>query len=362
MKEAGQLSESVFKFLLTICFSSFVLIIHAQSLGGSSVFNFLKLPNTPQLTGLGGINISNQSNDIGLTFNNPALLRKEMHTQSNLVFNSFFAGVRNYHLLIGYTQQKIKTHFAFGINFFNYGTITETDPSGNIQGSLKPVDYVLQLSAARQYLQKWHYGGTLKFIHSDYGQYRSSGIALDVGITYTDSIHLMQAAILAKNMGVQIKPYEGTAADELPFDLQAGISFRLQKAPIGFSFTAHHLHAFDIRYNDTAFNNEFGSQENKRFTIDKIFRHFVIATQLYITDKLEISTGYNHLRRKELNIGNAGNGFNGFSIGVGVLFKKIQIRYARSYYQNHSAYNQFGLSLKLNEYFGLGKFGSRIGW
>jgi hypothetical protein len=67
---------------------------------------------------------------------------------------------------------------------------------------------------------------------------------------------------------------------------------------------------------------------------------------------VEISAGYNHHRRKELNIGNAGNGLYGFSLGVGALFKKLQIRYARSYYQNNAAYNQFGLNLSMNDYFG----------
>ena len=63
----------------------------AQTLGGSSVFNFLKLPNTPQLTALGGVNVSQISNDVGLSFNNPALLKPGMHTQMNAVFNSFYA-------------------------------------------------------------------------------------------------------------------------------------------------------------------------------------------------------------------------------------------------------------------------------
>jgi hypothetical protein len=88
----------------------------------------------------------------------------------------------------------------------------------------------------------------------------------------------------------------------------------------------------------------------------------VIASQIYIGDNLELSLAYNHLRRKELNIDKSGNGLNGFSLGVGALFNKIQIRYARAYYQNNTAYNQFGLNLQLNKYFGLGKFGERIGW
>ena len=61
-------------------------------------------------------------------------------------------------------------------------------------------------------------------------------------------------------------------------------------------------------------------------------------------------------------VGTEGNGLNGFSIGAGILFGKLQVRYARAYYQGNTAYNQFGLNLKLNEYFGLGKFGEKIGW
>jgi len=68
------------------------------------------------------------------------------------------------------------------------------------------------------------------------------------------------------------------------------------------------------------------------------------------------------LRRKELNVGQTTNGLNGFSLGLGVLLDKLQIRYARVYYQNNSAYNQFGLNMKLNKYFGLGKWGKKIGW
>jgi hypothetical protein len=166
-------------------------------------------------------------------------------------------------------------------------------------------------------------------------------------------------------MGFQIRKYDDGTGDDLPFDLVAGISKRLAKAPFGFSITADHLHQFDIRYNDTTFNNDndFGPvNANKKFTFDKIFRHIIIASQIYIGKYLEVSLGYNHLRRQELNIGGAGNGLNGFSVEVGALFNKIQIRYARAYYQNNTAYNQFGVNMQLNKYFGLGKFGERAGW
>lgn len=231
-------------------------------------------------------------------------------------------------------------------------------------GSLQPTDWVMQVSASRKYMGKWNYGATLKFINSNYGIYRANGIALDVGVLYYDSAKLFSASMLARNMGFQLKKYAGTEAQDLPFDLELGLSKRLENAPFGFSFTAHHLHQFDIRYSDTSFNNEngFSNGNSSKFSLDKIFRHFVFATDIYLGDKVEVNVGYNYLKRQELNIGNSGNGLTGFSMGVALLLKKLQVRYALAAYQNNTTYSQFGLNMKLNEYFGLGKFGEKIGW
>jgi hypothetical protein len=351
------------RLLIPVLIISFVS--HCQTIGGSSVFNFLKLSNTPQLTGLGGVNVSQTSNDVGMAFNNPALLLSSMHTQMNAVFNDFYSGIKAYHLSLGYHHEKLNTNFLWGLQYFSYGNLQQTDASGNILGTLHPADWVMQVSASRSYLEKWHYGATLKFINSNYGQYRSSGLAVDIGVLFHDTANLFSASVVAKNIGGQLKTYSPGTREELPFDLVVGITKRLAKAPFGFSITAQHIHQFDIRYNDTTFTNDnlFGSNDNSRkFTFDKFFRHIVIASQIYIASKLEVSLGYNHLRRQELNLGKSGNGLNGFSLGLGALFNKIQIRYARAYYQNNTAYNQLGLNLELNQYFGLGRFGQRIHW
>lgn len=347
---------------IIILYSIFYIQGSCQTIGGSSVFNFLRLPNTPQLTALGGVNVSVSSNDVGLAFNNPALLNKEMHTQVNTVFNNFYAGVNAYHLSFGYRNEKLKTNFAGGLNYYDYGKIIETDPSGNLFGFVNPKDWVMQLSASRSYLEKWNYGATVKFISSNYGVYRSNGIALDIAVLFKDSANLIAVSLLAKNMGYQLKKYSGAEAEELPFDLQVGITKKLEEAPLSFSLTAQRLHQFDIRYNDTVFNNLNGISKNGKFAFDNIFRHFVLAVQAFPTPQIEFTAAYNHLRRQELNISNSTNGLNGFSMGIGLLIKKLQVRYARTYYQNNTAFNQFGFNLKLNEYFGLGKFGEKIGW
>jgi len=287
-----------------------------------------------------------------------------MHSQMNAVFNDFYSAVKQYHLSLAYHHGRSATSWSWGMNYMDYGLITGTDASGNIYGQLRPVDWVMQVSASKKYLSKWNYGVSLKFIRSDYGEYRSSGIAADVGVLYSDSARGITASVAVRHLGFQLRPYDGSSRDDLPFDLQAGITKRLAHAPLSFSLTAQQLHRFDISYNDTSFNNENGLENAsmKKFSADKLLRHLVAAMTVYIGDHLEAYAGYNFLRRRDLTIGAEGNGWTGFSIGAALLFEKIQIRYARAYYQPAAAYNQFGLNLPLNRYFGLGKWGERIGW
>ena len=320
----------------------------AQTLGGNAAYNFLKLPTTAQLSALGGINISALSNDAGMAFNNPSILRDAMHAQLHVSFNNMYDGIKNYHSVFAWHHDKWKTNFAAGVHYIDYGSITQTDPSGNTFGSLHPADYAVQITAARQYAQKWHYGMSFKFINSSYGLYRSSAIAMDAGVSWYDSTKLLQFSLLMKNMGVQVKQYLNATPDDLPFDIQLGFTKRLANAPLQFSLTAHHLHQFNIRYNDTTFTNSNspGTASNDRaFTADKIFRHLVAGMQVYIGNKIELTLGYNYLLHKELQIANTTNGLTGLSLGVGVLFRQLQIRYARSHYQNNTGYNQLGLNI-----------------
>ena len=323
-----------------------------QTLGGNAAYNFLKLPAVPNLTALGGINTSYKTYEVSLTSNNPALLQPSLHGQVNLAFNSFIAGIKTYSLTGAYHLENSNATVGGQIYFLDYGLIPQTDAAGNEMGNFRPVDFLVQVSAARPYLDRWNFGTTIKFIQSSYHTYRSSALALDVGIHYSDSAHGFSAGLLARNMGLQLKTYAGEAED-LPFDLQVGLTKRLEKAPFGFSFTARHLHGFNIHYNDTLFNNENDlSSSNNFFT--KLLNHFVVATHIYLGANLEASLGYNHLRRSELNAGLTGNGLNGFSMGLQLKFNKLEVQYARSNYQRNIAYNQLGISLRLNRIFNPG--------
>jgi len=333
-----------------IFFYIFLLLSTAafpQTTGGNAAYNFMNLPASPIVTAAGGVNISYRTSDVGISAGNPALLRPEMGTQLNLSFNSFLGEIKTYSLTGALHSEKLETTFAGHIHYLNYGPIAATDYAGNVNGEFRPVDYVVQGSFARRYLEKWRYGGTLKFINSSYQQYRSSAVAIDFGILFSDSAKGLCVSLVAKNMGAQVSNYAGQAED-LPFDLQIGVTKKLAKAPFGFSLTARQLHRFDLQYDDTAFNNDnrFASPS----TINRFFNHLVIATHFYLGQNLEALVGYNHLRRQELSIPEAGNGLAGFSAGLHIKFNKLQILYARTSYQRGMNYNQIGVTVQLNKW------------
>jgi hypothetical protein len=314
----------------------------AQTLGGNAVYNFLSQPGSAQVAALGGINISNQSNDVSMSLGNPALLRKSMHQQIATSFNGFLAGISNYSAVASYFQERHQINWGVGLQYLHYGNITQTDAAGSILGTFKPNDFAIQFLMSKQYNNYFYIGAAAKFIQSNYGLYRSSGIAVDIGLTYTDTANQFQGAIAIKNMGTQLSTYGGAAKEELPFDLQAGISKRLANAPVQFSLTAHNLHRLKILYNDTAFNASEGDLRTAGL-LQKTFAHLVFAAQFYLNDKVEINLGYNFLRRQDLNIFNATSGLNGLTAGAGFMHKKLHIRYATGFYQQ-KVFHQFTLN------------------
>lgn len=349
--------------LILLLFSA---VAKAQVLGGKNTYTFLDLPASPQITALGGVNVSQQNNDISLSLLNPALLRPSMHTQLQVNYAGYFAGIRYSHVAFGYHHAGLATTFATSLQYVGYGEMTHTDAAGNILGTFRPNDFVWQVSASRRYLEKWYYGIHIKYIHSRYFEYQSAGLATDVGIAWQDTARGWQAGLVARNMGGQISTYAAGEKEPLPFDLQIGISKRLQHLPLQLSATLHHVYQFDIRYADPALEENIVIENGDTVragggTVDKIFRHFVLAAQFDIGKYVELTAGYNHLRRRELALVSQ-QGLSGFSFGVGITVSKLQLRFSRAWYQRTTAFNHLGISLPLNQWMGLGKFGDRIGW
>ncbi len=341
------------RFYFTICCCLVYCLVQSQTLGGRAAYNFLSFSASTPLSAAGGINVSHNNADVSFALYNPALLKAELHGQVAMNFTDLVAGIKALNVSSSFYHQPSKTAFGGSLFFVHYGSLTQTDAAGNEEGTFNAYDYVVQVSAGKTYLERWQYGSSLKWIQSHYGPYNSSALSVDIGLLYKDTIHGLRIGFVAKNMGVQLKGFQ-TEKEDLPLDLQLGLTKKLLKAPLAFSVTAHQLHRISRLYNDTTLNRQYNMGQSNSF-FKRTLNHFVLATHVYIGKHLEATVGYNVLRRSELSTGNAGNGLTGFSAGLSARFQKFQFHYARSSYQKGIGNNQVGISINLTEAGGLGK-------
>jgi hypothetical protein len=343
----------------------------AQVTGGRFAMEYLRLPNAPHISALGGMNVANTSRDISFALQNPALMRPALHNELGLSMNKYYADISIANLQYGYHVPTINTSFALGIQYLNYGTFTQTDNIGNEFGEFRARDYAISLAGSRQYNEHFRYGATLKFAQSMLYDKKASALLADVGINYYDSSSLLDIGVVAKNIGFMMSKYtSGNPAEPMPFDLQIGISKQFAHLPLRLFTTIHHLYEWDIRYSNPADLNTsslFGSQNDslkeakKSHFADKLFRHFIFGGELTFGKRVTLTFAYNHLRRSEMVLKER-TATAGFSFGGGINLNKFQVYYARSYYHVAGAYNEFGLNMSLHKLFGVGKLNDKIHW
>jgi len=178
--------------------------LFAQTLGGSSTYNFLKLQQVPRAASLGGRNVSDFTGGIGMLTENPALLQKEHHLQTAAHFGFLAPGITSLYGLVGFHEKRTNTDLALGISHLTYGMEDQTDAGGNITGVFRAYDQMVGLTVTRKYGDRWRFGITLKGINSRYGLFSSIGLAADAGIGYQDTTKEFSDRIQCQEYGITI--------------------------------------------------------------------------------------------------------------------------------------------------------------
>ena len=334
-------------FLFACYFNSGWLIggnpIFAQTTAGNAVYQFLKLPNSAKATSLGGLNISSIGNDLGLAMTQPALLSTNLDGELQVSVKPYFAGIQQYDLN-GANKLKSDWVVGWGVHFMDYGNIAQTDNLGNEFGSINPNEYSIQVGIAKTYQEYFHFGTQIKFIQSNYGPFRSNALAMDVGVRYLTPNGLSQWSILLQNVGTQLKYFQ--VKEELPLNLILGWSKKLANAPLQFSVTAERLSVWNDNYYDLDFYNTEGYQ--KPGSLQNVFNHLIVGSQLYIGQSFEIDLGYHFARRFELNLPNQPNSLNGISAGFSFPYKRVQFQYGTGFFQRNN-FHHFTLQYALRQ-------------
>jgi hypothetical protein len=317
---------------------------YAQTTAGNALYNFLELPYSAKVTALGGVNISSIGNDLGLAMYNPSLLSAEMDNQWQIGIKPYFAGIQQYDLVNAKYWEPKKLTWSFGVHFLDYGTINMTDIAGNDIGWMRPSDYALQVSAASDYIPNIRIGSTLKYIHSNYGLYKSNAVAMDIGLKYLSVNNLSQVSFLVKNVGMKIG--NATNKQELPFNLILGWTKKMEYAPIQFSLTADRLSVWNNSYYDPIYEQTQTASAPSQ--LQNIFNHLTIGSEIFIGEQVDLDLGYNIIRRYDLNIQDQSNGLNGFSAGMGLKLERLHFQYGTSFFQSN-LYHHFSLNYQLKK-------------
>ena len=335
-------------FLPTLC-------LHAQ-VGGTATYSFLNLTPAAQVAALGGKVNAVPGSDPSLAFYNPALLDSTANHFLSLNFVNHFAGIN-----FGYAAYSRTYHgagnFAAGIHYINYGKFTGADESGLLTGNFSAAEYAFNFTWSR--FLPWMdstlmIGVNVKPLLSVFERYTSYGLLADAGITYRHPDGLFTAALVLRNMGGQLTPYADGGREPVPFEIQLGISQRLQHAPFRFSLVVQHLERLQLGYNKINTSPAPGQKPVREedlkkgfdLILDETMRHLLVGVECFPFQGLTFRASYNYNRRQEMKI-DTRTGMTGFSWGLGIHLSRYHINYARSSWHLSGASNHFSISIKL---------------
>ena len=299
--------------LATVLLSS---VLHAGAQESQTVYNFMRLPVSAHAAALGGSGITLIEDDATLFFHNPSLINNISDRTLNLNFMTYMEGATTASASFIRAAGERGTWGITG-QFMSYGTMKETNASGQQTGEFSAKDIALGGSFAYSLSEKFTGGITAKFIASYIGQYNSLGACVDLGINYYNSQGELSVSAVARNLGGQLSAYEDDF-ERMPLDLQLGVTKRLLGSPL-------RLSASLVRLNDWQYG---------------LGKHIVIGADLILSPQFYIAAGYNAMRASEMKIaeddGSSAHGA-GLSIGAGLQLERLKLHVAYAKYHVSTA-------------------------
>ncbi len=336
------------KFIIISVFLPNILFAQIQN----SSYNSLNLNNSSRVLSMGGDVISIVDNDVSLAFQAPSLLNKEMNRQMSFNFVDYVSDIN---FISFHYAQKISNNLMIfsGLDAINYGEFIGSDATGNSTSLFTANQQIFTLGTAKQISDKFTLGTNIKLLNSQLESYHSLSLSSNVSTTYFNKENNLAATLLFKNMGKPIKSYTSNS-ENLPFEIQLGLSKSLQHLPFRYSLVLHHLNVYDIS-NDYNLNTIYDLTTNtiiikKETVAKKMLRHVILGGELNPFRKsLYLRAGFNFQRREDLKLSSSFS-MSGFSWGMGFSVKKIQINYSRSALHSSSVLNSFSLITNLSNF------------
>jgi hypothetical protein len=343
--------------LVFVCLITFNCLTYNSfgQIGGDYTYKFLTLPNSARIAAMGGNFLAISDNDVALTLANPSLISKEMNNQLALSIVDYYTDINYGFAMYSRTFDKYGS-FTGAMQYIDYGKFTYANENGEQNGNFNAGEYALQLGWGRKLDSLFTIGANVKAIYSNFDEYNSFGIAVDVAGTYYNPRTLFTMSLIGRNIGRQITYYDNNN-EPLPFELQFGLSKRLQHLPFRYSILITHLEKWDLTYtdpNDNTSVDQLTGEPKKEGDFDKfgdkLMRHIIIGGEFIPTKNFSIRLGYNYQRRQEMKV-ESKRGTVGFSWGIGFRVSKFNFSYARSAYHLEGSPNFITISTHLSDFY-----------
>ena len=313
---------------------------------GDVVYQFLDVPASSSVLALGGSNVSSTCGDVQLVHQNPSLLS---YSKSNSISLTYLNYIEKSQFVNGAYSFQIDSlnWVGVGLTYLNYGSFDGYDEFDVEQGEFGAADMCLTLSYARRLSRNITAGLSLKPIYSYIDNYNSLGLSVDVGASFFLPERNFSAGVVAKNIGGQITAYDENK-QSLPWDLQIGLTKKLQHAPFRFSLTYVKLNSWNFDYvKDDNLYKSSSSSVDAQYDADvswgdMFFRHMVFGVELVPSNNFCLIVSYNHRRHQEFKMSDV-RGANGFAFGTRFHVYKFDMGVSYSVYG--SAGGAFGLTL-----------------
>lgn len=269
-------------------------------------------------------------------FLNPALMGDTLAGAASANHQFYLADIGNTSFAYAHRFNKVGV-LGFGVQHLNYGTITSYDESGNEIGNFKSSSTALVLTKTHT-IGNFRMGGTLKFAFVNLAGFRSSAGLMDLGGVFIHPKKQLTIGLSLRNLGVVFNEFSQTSATELPFDVQAGLTFKPEHMPFRFSLTAYDLTGRDER-------DALGIESS---TVGNLFRHLNFGGEILLHRNFNVLLGYNYRIHQDLKL-EEGGGVAGISLGLMARIKAFELVMSRSTYMIGSAGYGFTLSANVEK-------------
>lgn len=321
-------------------------------MAGLNTLTVFDLSRTGRTAGLGMDYLSLfDPEDLTIAIDNPSLICDGMAGRGVLSFVPLFSSGSMGTLSYAHKFDRFGT-LVFGFHFVNYGRFEEYDEEENYLGEFGAADYSLSVGWGMWLDSNFSVGATFKPVLSQYESYTAFAILFDVAGSYVSDDRHFAATLMGRNIGAQIVTFD-ESVEQLPFELSAELSYKLQNAPFRLFFAATELQRWNLRYEDplspTSTTDPFTGEVTRESwvsgAIDNLMRHTLMGVELSLGKALFARVGYSYRQTAEMRGFDAFN-LSGFSFGVGLRAKRFEFSYARNNYHLSQAPNYLTLSYR----------------